>query len=280
MHAGRLQNNHEQNDAYFPEVSVHTSRHGSYSLEGRILTNDPSKPASVMVVHGARSDFSGNDKLIVPLHEKGLSILSATISGHGVAGYQSDIPFSLDESLQEALAFSKLLQSNDCTLIGISMGGTTAVRLLQAEPHRFKRVVLFYPTAFPDEAYSVPFGTDEFRAIGNQKGAFLRSSFFDILSAFEGRILLIKGEYDGLNPADFQKGSENAVYTATINGREIYSPIPPEVFSKIRAERPDTEFFELPGADHRFSVWFKDHPEDLDVIVQKLFNFISREHTS
>jgi len=273
-HAGKLQNTYSFDD-YYPEVEITTKSHGSYTLEGRIITSSPDLAPDVMVIHGAKSDYSSNDKITVPLHQKGLNILSATISGHGVCGHQSEKPFTLDESLQEAIAFSKLMQNNNATLIGISMGGTTAVRLLQTDPQRFSKLILFYPTAFPDEAYSIPFGTNEFRKITGEKGTFLESSFFSVIKSFQGKIMLIKGEFDGLEPNKFSKPEQNAAGTITINGREIYSPIPPEVFNKITTLRPDTTFIEVPDADHRLSNWAADHPEGLTQLIDHIYAFIN-----
>ncbi len=278
IHQDQLAHPEKIKDAYYPTVHVHTASHGTYDLEGRILTADPSKKPDILMIHGARSDFTKGDALIIPLHDKGLRILNATTSGHGIAGLQSDIPFSLDDNLAEAYAFSKLLQEANNTIIGFSMGGTTAVRLIQQNPQRYNKLVLFYPAVFTDTVYSVPFGTEEFREGASGKGAFLTSSFFDVIKTFHGKIMLIKGEYDGLDPVEYGlPESKNSVGTTTTNGRSVYSPIPPEVFSKIRELRPDTEFLEVPGADHLFAKWLSTHPRDVQIIVDALHSFIVSE---
>lgn len=274
-HQNQLYNQVNHDDAYYPEVLVQTQSHGTYNLEGRLLAQNPDTPPNIIVIHGARADFTKGDDIVLPLHEKGLSILSATTSGHGAAGLQSDIPFSLDDNLTEAIAFSNLLQDTNRVAIGFSMGGTTAVRLVAQNPEKYSKLILFYPTAFPDTAYPIPFGTKQFGDIASEKGTFLNSSFFDVIKQFSGKIMLIKGEYDGLDPKAFDRPQANTVQTVTIEGREIYSPIPPEVFSKILQLRPDTRYVVLPGADHRFSKWFESHPKDANFIADQLFDFIT-----
>lgn len=273
-HNGQLQYNSHLKEAYYPEVTVETAAHGTYTLEGRILTKEPEQAPAIMVVHGARSDFTSNDGIFVPLYRRGIDILNASLSGHGVAGHQSELHFSLDENLQEAVAFSKLLRHAECTLVGISMGGCTAVRLLQKDPTRFDKLILFYPTAFADEVYSIPFGTDAFRAAASKKGAFLTSSFFRTIRDFPGKIMLIKGEFDGLDPSAFGKPNENAVFETEIDGCPVYSPIPPEVFYQITSLRPDTEFVEIPGADHRLSQFLQDRPKETAQLLKRIYDFI------
>lgn len=274
-HQDELYNTPALIDAFYPEVEVHSSKHGTYRLEGRILSKDVSQKPAIIVVHGARADYTKADDLMIPLHAMGLDILSATTSGHGVAGHKSTQPFSLNDNLREATAFADLLTQSGRTAIGFSMGGTTAARLVQENPELYDKLILFYPAVFNDEVYKVPFGTDEFRAKTSEKGSFLSSSFFECIHTFPGKIMLIKGEYDGLDPASFGKPDQNTVTTIMIGDREVYSPIPPEVFSKIMAIRPDSEYIELPGADHRFAKWFLDHPDDAKLITQKLFDFIT-----
>lgn len=263
-------------DAYYPEVSVTTKAHGTYQVEGRILTPDLNLPVSTMMIHGARADYTKADAIVLPLYAHNIPILNATTSGHGVVGHQSELNFSFDENLAEAEAFSALLSGSNLTLIGQSMGGTTAVRLVQNNPDKFSHLVLFYPTVFPDEVYKIPFGTDEFRAIASEKGAFLQSSFFDVIKDFSGKIMLIKGEFDGLNPFDFGKPEENSAFSVVLNGMEVYSPIPPEVFSRILELRPDTTFLEVKGADHRFAKWSVAHPKEAKYISSEIANFILR----
>lgn len=275
-HDGHLHNTTTSiKDAYYPEVSVDTSTHGSYSLEGRLLAKDPNETPNILVIHGARADFTKADALFLPLHERGLTLLSATVSGHGVAGHHSELPFTLNDNLTEATAFAELLTSQKRIVIGFSMGGTTAVRLVGQSPELYDKLILFYPAVFTDLAYNIPFGTEAFRNIASQKDSFLSSSFFDIIHTFPGKILLIKGEFDGLDPKEYGKTGTNTVGTTTINGRDIYSPIPPEVFSRILEVRPDTEYVILPGADHQFAKWFVDHPDDASIVVKKVFDFIN-----
>lgn len=274
---GQLFNTHNPDNAYYVDVDVSSNTHGSYKLEGRILTRNPDQKPSVMVVHGARADYTKADAILLPLHDLGLDILSATVSGHGPAGHQSSQSFSLDDNLIEAAAFSKLLKPTGRTLIGFSMGGTTAVRLLDQHPSAYNKIILFYPAAFPDDAYSVAFGTDAFRQITSTKGAFLGSSFFATLAKFPGKIMLVKGEFDGLDPNEFDRPDSNSVGTVTIDNHEIYSPIPPEVFSKILKLRPDTTYVELPGADHQFAKWFTTHPKDAQIIVDAVYSFMQSD---
>lgn len=275
-HQSQLHNSHQIEHAFYPEVTVSSPTHGRYTLEGRLLSQDSSQPPSIMVIHGARADFTKADDVMLPLFHKGPTIPSATASGHGVAGHQTNTAFSLDDNLREAQAFSQLLSNNHRVLIGFSMGGTTAVRLLAQNPDAYDKLVLFYPAVFNDEVYAIPFGTDEFRKIASKKGSFLSSSFFEVIRTFKGKIMLIKGQYDGLEPTAFGKDHENAVFNDYVDSKEVYSPIPPEVFSRIMELRPDTEFFELPGADHQFAKWFASHPDDAKLVADKLYDFIVR----
>ena len=177
--------------------------------------------------------------------------------------------------MKEAEAFSKLLDaSQPCTAIGFSMGGATAIRLVQKHPDRFNKLVLFYPAIFPDDAYGVPFGTDNFRAIASRKDSYLDSQLFEVIKNFKGNIMLIKGEYDGIDPASVGLKDSNAVGSVFLDGQERYSPIPPKVFTKILEVRPDTKYIAVKGVDHLFAKWAETHSSEAQNIGNQVANFI------
>lgn len=247
---------------------------GDYALEARILYNEQHEKPHVLSVHGARADYTKANAVSFGLQERGISTLSINLSGHNDA---SPIPLettSLAQNIEEAEAFYDYLdKSHPITLIGYSLGGAVVLELLKYHKSEIDRIILFYPAVYAREAYDKKFG-EPFRSVIQVPFSFQQNDILSKLDDFPGKMMILKGQYDGL-ASDVPGTSAGNV---TIDGKEYYSPIPKEVFDsleqvKIPADRKD--FIEVPGCGHSIILWMRDHKPEADKILDKLARFIN-----
>ncbi|WP_201018001.1 alpha/beta fold hydrolase [Pseudomonas cichorii] len=254
-----------------------------YELEGRILSNPatPDAMPQVLAIHGARSDYSKLNGILYPLQASGVASLSFNLSGHNTT---TDIPLadtSLANNLQEALRFADCLGTGFNTVIGHSMGGALALKVAEAHRTSVKKIVLFCPALYADAAYQQPFGEPFKRAISVPCN-FLDSSSLEFLRDFEGELMLVIGEFDGLESTAFGKVSGTSVGTVTIDQgtpqeRIINSAIPYEVIEAIEKNLLPHQFKKhvLPECDHAVSAWFRNNPEYAQQLSLEISDFIN-----
>ncbi len=253
-----------------------------YELEGRLLENATSPDAfpKVLAIHGARSDYSKLNGILYPLQASGVASLSFNLSGHNTT---TDIPLadtSLGNNLQEALRFASCLGTNLDTVIGHSLGGALALKVAEAHKASVRKIILFCPALYSDAAYQQPFG-EPFKSAISVPYNFLDSSSLDFLNKFEGELMLIIGEFDGLESTALGKVAGTSAGTVTIDQgttheRIINSPIPYEVIEAIEKNLRPHAFKKhvLPGCDHAVSAWFRHNPEYARELAQEIAGFI------
>jgi pimeloyl-ACP methyl ester carboxylesterase len=84
-------------------------------------------------------------------------------------------------------------------VFGSSMGAYNAIRLTQS--YQVGALVLIVPGVYTPSAYEVPFGPD-FSAVIRRERSWVDSDAWEILSRFEGRLLVIAAEHDAVIPLE------------------------------------------------------------------------------
>jgi pimeloyl-ACP methyl ester carboxylesterase len=251
---------------------------GEYSLEARVLLNRRMEWPHVMWLHGANSDYSWANSLNFALHRMGVSILSPILSGHSKASPVALEDTNLGNNIAEAEAFFSYLDTDRPKVImASSMGATAALKLLERHIDEIEKLVLFGPCVYDKNSYNQNFG-EPFREVIRRPYSYLKNDTLRLLKKFSGKVLLIKGQYDGLDPKDFGLPDGGAVAHIMIDGQKRYSPVVPETIETIHnlvpAER--LTFIEVPDADHGVLAWMRDHPDEADGLVGQVARFISQ----
>jgi hypothetical protein len=225
---------------------------GSYKLEARILYNKKHEEPWVISIHGARGDFTKANGILFELQNSGYSILGMNLSGHSPASGVEPGKTSLAANIHEAeVFFSRLNPTRKKIVLGFSMGATSALSLLRNHAKEIEKLILFYPAVYDVAAYNKPFG-DEFRAAISKPFSYRNNDTLELLREFSGKVMLIMGEFDGLDSSAYGKPVGGSVGTIELNGRTIYSPIPKEVIDTILKTVPknNMKYVIVPGCDH------------------------------
>lgn len=255
----------------------------TYRLAGRVLFGAHSRtdPTHLLAIHGARSDYSKLDPLLYALQALGVGSLSFNLSGHNTA---SAVPLentSLGANLHEALRFAARLTESLTTVIGHSMGGALALKVAEAHRATIRTIVLVCPAIYPDTAYPLCFGQPFKDAISTPFG-FLRSSSLRFLREYEGNLLLVMGEYDGLKSTDYfgTKGKSAGwvrIQPPLADSRRVNSVIPHEVVSAIEGSIRPQHFSKiiLPDCDHAVSDWLRTHTAQAEILATTIATLMS-----
>ncbi|RFP18423.1 MULTISPECIES: alpha/beta fold hydrolase [unclassified Duganella] len=154
----------------------------------------------VLYLHGAgASSRRGHHLLRSALQRRGIGSTSFDCIGHGDTGgtlAQSSVA-SRTRQAQTVAAARGLPEP--MAVFGASMGAYNAVRMTQS--HRVDALVLIVPGVYTPSAYEVPFGPD-FSAVIRRERSWIDSDAWDILSRFEGRLLVIAAENDATIPLE------------------------------------------------------------------------------
>ncbi|HXH26372.1 MAG TPA: hypothetical protein VNG90_00590 [Candidatus Acidoferrum sp.] len=252
---------------------------GAYSLEARILFNQARDWPWVMSIHGARADYTGANPTNFALQQHGISLLTPNLSAHNAA---SPIPLEAgtpQQNIDEASAFYQYLDPvRPKTLIAMSLGAVSALKILSQQLDEIDKVVLFGPAVYPVAAYDKHYVTElppVLRAVGYRD-----NDVIEPLSRFRGKLLLVKGEYDGLDATKWGKPAGHAAGEVEINGAKHYSPIPKEVIDMIIGAVPDgrARLLEIPGAGHSFNTWARQNPDKAPSFIAQIADFILDNH--
>ncbi|MBI4079003.1 MAG: alpha/beta hydrolase [Candidatus Levybacteria bacterium] len=259
------------------ENSYYFKHHvGDYTLEGRILYNSGHQKPWVLSIHGARSDYSKSDTVTIGLRERGYSILGFNMSGHDPASNIPGEQTTLGDNVKESKAFYSYLDpQRKKKIIAYSLGATPALKILGMHLDEVDRIVLFGPAIYSAQAYDKPFG-EEFRRTISKPFSYRENDVIVNLEAFQGKLLLIKGEYDGLDPVVYGKPQGTSAGKVEIDNKGYYSPIPKEVMEMIYYAVPPErrEMVVVPGSDHGIVPWIVNHPAEGVLIVDKIAAFL------
>lgn len=246
--------------------------HG-YQLEGRLLTSEDALPG-LFCIHGARSDYTKFNPLLSFLLKHGIGSLSFNMSGHNTA---SPLPLeatSLKMNLAECRAFYDALPACQ-TVLGQSMGGALALKMAEAYADSVTRIILLCPAIYPEAAYGPHFGIPFRDAISTPFG-FMDTTSIAFLRRFTGKVMLVMGEFDGLQATRFGMPAGRSAGTVMIDGRQCYSPIPQEVIHIIENTLPDDKLTKvtLAGCDHHISTWLRQDDAHASLLGQQIRDFL------
>ncbi|MFF9116077.1 alpha/beta fold hydrolase [Streptomyces massasporeus] len=199
--------------------------------------------ATVVLLHGAGN---GSKERLVPLLAEfathGCHALAFDFSGHGEStGLLREL--SLRRRFEQAVSVidARACVDGPLVLVGFSMSGQTVADLVRHYGERVAALGLCAPAVYAGEARDVPFGSGDgrFSEIIRRPGSWRAAPALDVLRAFEGRAVLAVPDTD-----------------------EVIPPAVTEALSEALARRAQFTHRELPGAGHRLSPWFRDHPDD------------------
>lgn len=228
----------------------------------------------VMWLGGFRSDMLGTkaEALAGWAAENGRAFLRHDYSGHGESG-GAFRDGTISAWLRQSLAVLRAHGPERVVLVGSSMGGWIALRMIQelrnaGETGRVAGVVLIAPA--PD------FTTElmEPKLSKAQKKSLADQGFFEVPSGYSA-------DANVYTRALFEDGARNRVMTGPINTHSpvhivqgIEDPdVPHSHALKLAALLPsdDVTVSLVPGGDHRLS-----RPEDIDLIVRSVDQIVSR----
>ncbi|MBP2048831.1 pimeloyl-ACP methyl ester carboxylesterase/aminoglycoside phosphotransferase (APT) family kinase protein [Streptomyces griseochromogenes] len=203
----------------------------------------PRGRATAVLLHGAGN---GSKERLLPLLAEfaahGCHALALDFSGHGEStGELSEL--SLRRRFEQAAAVidAQAPARDPLVLVGFSMSGQTVADLARHYGQRVAAVGLCAPAVYAPQAWDVPFGDGRgrFSEIIRTPGSWRDSPALEVLRAYEGRAVLAVPGTDEV--------------------------IPPEVTEAVQealAARAQYTRFELPDAEHRLGLWFRDHAGD------------------
>ncbi|MBJ9977465.1 alpha/beta hydrolase [Pseudomonas sp. S75] len=245
-----------------------------YRQQARLLQPDVERAPPLFVVGGARSDFTRLNPLLYRLQRQGIGSLTANLSGHSLASEPGAEGASLAINLDEAQRFVQHLSGRCRTLLGHSLGAAIALKLAAQLP-QIDKLVLICPAVYPDAAHTEPFGP-AFSAAIRQPWAFLDCDSYAFLRQFNGRVLLVIGEYDGLNSKAHGQGPGTSAGTRVLRGVSRYSPIPEEVTHALlrSVPAPHAECLLLTDCDHGIAAHLRDVPQVADQVADTVAGFV------
>lgn len=126
------------------------------------------------------------------------------------------------ENAYDFLLGHNFTEQNNLAVLGVSMGGHVAARLVGAHPERFDRLILVNPAAYSPDAEDKrlkPY--TEFTDTIAQELNWRTSLAFTDLSRFRGRIMLADSQFDDVIPQDVK-----ARYRLSVNSidKEVILP--------------------------------------------------------
>ncbi|WP_179671336.1 alpha/beta hydrolase [Duganella sp. 1224] len=190
-------------------------------FDGHVLKADHyvgSDSNRILYLHGAGNSTRHSHRLLrSALQRRGLGSVCFDAIGHGETGgtFALSSVASRTRQAQAVLAASALTQP--LVVFGSSMGAYNAIRL--TEQHHIDGLVLIVPGVYTPPAYEVPFGPD-FSAVIRRERSWADSDAWDILSRFEGRLLVLHAEHDATIPLEISERLYGAATRA--RSRQLY----------------------------------------------------------
>ncbi|MCW2269460.1 alpha/beta hydrolase [Pseudomonas sp. JUb96] len=251
-----------------------TESFDTYQQQARLLLPDVERAPPLFVVGGARSDFTRLNPLLYRLQALGIGSLTANLSGHSLASEPGAFEPSLGTNREEALRFHRHIAPRCQTVVGHSLGASIALKLAAQQP-AVDKLILICPAVYPDNAHDAPFGP-AFKAAISKPYGFLDCDSFEFLRQFPGRVLLVMGEYDGLNSQVHGQGAGTSAGTLWLAGAQRYSPIPEEVTRALlkSVPPPHLECLLLSDCDHSISAHLRETPGVADQVAQTVAEFV------
>ncbi|MGW4301058.1 alpha/beta fold hydrolase [Streptomyces sp. NPDC004646] len=223
-----------------------------------VRAGNPLGRATVVLLHGAGT---GSKDRLLPLATEfaaqGCHTLAFDFSGHGDStGALAEL--SLRRRYEQAVAVIDAHAPADppLILVGFSMSGQTVADLVRHYGPRVAALALGAPAVYAPTAWDVPFGTGNgrFTEIIRTPNAWLTSPALATLRSYEGRAVLVVPGTDTVIPAAVTEAVQDALATGAQYTR-----------------------LELPDAEHRLGLWFRDHPEECGELVRLLLGGLEEQ---
>lgn len=172
--------------------------YGDAIIKGDQYVGDDSN--RVLYLHGAgASTRRGHALLRGALQRRGIGSTSFDCVGHGETGGALSQSSVASRTRQAQSVIEARGLPEPLVIFGNSMGAYNAIKLTQL--YEVDALVLIVPGVYTPEAYEVPFGPD-FSAVIRRERSWIDSDAWDILSRFEGRLLVIAAEHDATIPLE------------------------------------------------------------------------------
>ncbi|MFJ9820277.1 alpha/beta fold hydrolase [Streptomyces sp. NPDC101151] len=226
----------------------------THAYDGELLSAVRAGPpgrATVVLLHGAGN---GSKERLLPLLAEaaahGCRALALDFSGHGESsGALAEL--SLRRRFAQAVAVLDAHAPDDdpLVLVGFSMSGQTVADLVRHYGRRVSAVGLCAPAVYAPQAWDVPFGggSGRFSEIIRTPGSWRSSPALAAFRRYEGRAVLAVPGTDAVIPPEVTEAVQDA-----LSARAQYARL------------------ELPDAEHRLGLWFRDHAEDRREFVAAL----------
>ena len=222
---------------------------GKEKLNGISLSLNNIGKYNIFSFHGAGR--SNKERILYLLRELVLrtdsSAFTFDFSGHGQSSGKLN-ELSLEKRAEQARCVIEKFGANDSIMIGSSMGGDTALRMLRLfEP---KLVVLFCPAIYAEEAFNIPF-TDKFTEIIRKPYSWKTSGALKYLDEYQGKLLIFIGTEDAVIP-------EGVI----------------ELLDKHSSKVSRKEIIRIPNCSHRMHEFFPNNMKEKEAVISKIVDFI------
>lgn len=235
----------------------------------------------LLAIHGTRSDYTKLNAILYPLQTLGIASLSFNLSGHNPASGIGLGDTSLRNNMQEALRYSSRLGTKLHAVLGHSLGAALALKIAEVHRANVKKIVLFCPALYSEDAYYRRFG-NSFKEIISIPFGFLDSQSLTFLREFDGDLMLIIGQYDALKSTDFGGIAGKSVGMVSVQNNQskeriINSAIPFEVIDAIEKSTAPHRLRKivLPDWDHAVSAWLRANPVRAQWVASEVAEFLS-----
>jgi uncharacterized protein len=204
------------------------------------------RETNALILHGAGE--TTNLKLFYRVAEallkRGIGVVMFDYAGHGdSSGKLADSSLERRQRQAAGVIDQLLPPQSKFYAIGFSMSGQTVCDLLPAYGERIPTIVLLAPAIYAAEVHDLTFGSPDFTRILRTPYSWRTSRAPELLASYKGKVIIELGDNDEV--------------------------IPEGVVGLLRQAHP-TEYRHYPGATHKLTSWFNDHPELLESLVERL----------
>jgi pimeloyl-ACP methyl ester carboxylesterase len=183
-----------------PKRSAWRAPYGAHLLAGYSLRPRTPWQGECLILHGGGK---AHKERVLPialrLSSRGYACHAFDAVGHGESGGSLESSSLFDRSTQATCCLQFLGSSANPILIGVSMGGFTALDLALRVGVATDRLVLLAPAVYADDAYHVPFGP-AFSSILRAERSWERSLLWSKLEDYKGNVHVLIGDRDDVIP--------------------------------------------------------------------------------